>query len=187
MLNKILKTALCGFILLLSLLESYNILDSKKIENDNNENILFYYKEKDKEEYDLNKYIGVLNIPDINLIRGFYQPTSQENTLSKNILYLKESIPPDEKNSMLILAAHRGSSKVAFFNDLDKLSLGSIINLSYKDKNYTYILTYKYDEEKDGNLDIIRDKDKDSLILITCNKYKKKYQTIYVAYRKEVK
>ena len=86
---------------------------------------------------------------------------------------------------MIILAAHRGSSPVAFFNELEHLTIGDEIFLNYQNKQYTYILTEIYDELKDGYLNIYRNEKLDSVILITCNKYTKKYQTIYVSYRKE--
>lgn len=181
---KICKTVICLFIFITSCLDGYNTIDKIKISETNANNILFYYNEKEEDTLNPNEYIGILTIKDINLNRGFYPTTSEYNDLSKNILYLSESIPPDEKNSMLILAAHRGNSSVSFFNDLDKLKKGAVINLSYKKKDYTYILEYKYDELKDGRLNIYRDKNKDSLILITCNKKRQKYQTIYVAYRR---
>lgn len=187
MLNKIFKTIICAFVLILSCLEGYNILDTKKIKNENTENIISYYQEKEDitSTEDNYKYLGILNIPDIKLNRGFYPKNSPLNDLNKNIFYLKESIPIEEKNSMVILAAHRGNSSVSFFNDLDKLSIGNIINLNYKGTNYKYVLSFKYNELKDGILTIHRDKLKDSLILITCNKFDKKYQTIYVSYRRE--
>lgn len=183
--TKLFKTILCIFILTISCFEGYNTIDAKRIIEENKDNILFYYNKYDDEVVNEDEYIGILTIPDIKLNRGFYPINSKYNDLSKNILYLKESIPIEEKNSMIILAAHRGNSKVSFFNNLDKLSLGSIIKINYKNKEYTYTLEYKYDELKDGRLNVYRDDSKDSLILITCNKYRKKYQTIYVSYRKD--
>lgn len=167
---------------MVSILFSRNILKREEINNTNKENIVIYYQEENKTE---DQYIGILSIPKINLKRGFYSKESKLNTLNKNIYYLKESIPLEEKNSMIILAAHRGRSAIAFFNDLEKLTQGDEIYLDYQNNKYTYILTEIYDELKDGRLNIYRDDTKDSLILITCNKYKKKYQTIYVSYRKE--
>lgn len=182
MLNKMFSSAICIFVLLTSFFEAYNILDEKYINDNNTKRVLVYYQEKDKEEEveEINQYIGVLRIPKINLTRGFFPVSSPQNNLNKNIYFLKESKPIN----MIILAAHRGSSKVSFFNDLDKLSDGDEIFLDYKGKKYTYILNNRYDELKDGNLSIYRDETKDSLILITCNKFKNKYQTIYVAYKK---
>lgn len=170
--------------MLISILDGYNTIDAKKISKENIDNVLSYYKEKE-DYFSDDKYIGVLSIPDINLERGFYPIGSPHNDLSKNILFLKESILDSQDENTIILAAHRGNSKVSFFNDLDKLELGCLIKLNYKNKEYTYTLDYKYDELKDGHLNIYRDKNKPSLILITCNKKRRKYQTIYVAYRRE--
>lgn len=189
MLNKIVLTLLSAITLTFSLLYAYNTIEKINIKKTNREKVLNYYQESShkkvvdkKSEED---YLGILHIPSINLTRGFYKQTSSLNNVNKNIYYVKESIPLEYSSSMLILAAHRGNSKVSFFNDLDKLNLGSTIYLDYKGKRYTYILSNKYDELKDGYLNIIRKKNKDSLVLITCNKSKKKYQTIYVSYRKE--
>lgn len=189
MLNKIVLTLLSAITLTFSLLYAYNTIEKINVEKSNTEKVLNYYQESShkkvvdkKSEED---YLGILHIPSINLTRGFYKQTSSLNNVNKNIYYVKESIPLEYSSSMLILAAHRGNSKVSFFNDLDKLNLGSTIYLDYKGKRYTYILSNKYDELKDGHLNIIRKKNKDSLVLITCNKTKKKYQTIYVSYRKE--
>lgn len=189
MLNKIVLTLLSAITLTFSLLYAYNTVEKINIKKTNTEKVLNYYQESShkkvvdkKSEED---YLGILRIPSINLTRGFYKQTSSLNNVNKNIYYVKESIPLEYSSSMLILAAHRGNSKVSFFNDLDKLNLGSTIYLDYKGKRYTYILSNKYDELKDGYLNIIRKKNKDSLVLITCNKSKKKYQTIYVSYRKE--
>lgn len=168
-------------IFIVSILFARNILDKEEDNHKNQDNISLYYAGAEETE----RYIGILSIPKINLQRGFYSKYSSLNTLSKNIYYLKESIPPEEDGSMIILAAHRGSSPVAFFNELEHLTIGDEIFLNYQNKQYTYILTEIYDELKDGYLNIYRNEKLDSVILITCNKYKKKYQTIYVSYRKE--
>ena len=169
-----------------SFLEGCYTLDRKEIANENIHQIISYYQEEDNKIFsEEEKYLGLVEIPKINLKRGFYDKNSKLNTLSKNIYYLKESIPLEYNNSMIILAAHRGNSKISFFNDLDKLTIGDEIILSYKNKEYKYILSNKYDELKDGHLNIFRDATKDSLILITCNKNRLKYQTIYFSYRKE--
>lgn len=182
MLKRLLFSVIPISIFAVSLFLSMNILDKVKDNYHNQENISLYYQGTNETK---DQYIGILSIPKINLKRGFYSKQSSLNTLSKNIYYLKESIPLEEENSMIILAAHRGSSKVAFFNELEHLSIGDEIFLDYQNKKYTYILTEIYDELKDGHLNIYRDETLDSLVLITCNKNKKKYQTIYVSYRKE--
>ena len=185
MLNRIFLTFISLFIVLTSFYLGYNVIDKKEKMNENVQKILAYYQEDNDSFTDEEKYIGILEIPSINLKRGFYDKTSKLNVLNKNIYYLNESISLENKNSMIILAAHRGNSSVSFFNDLDKLLIGNEIILNFKNKEYKYVFTNKYNELKDGRLNIYRDEEKDSLILITCNKRRSKYQTIYVSYRKE--
>ena len=124
MLNKIVLTLLSAITLTFSLLYAYNTVEKITVEKTNTEKVLNYYQESShkkvvdkKSEED---YLGILHIPSINLTRGFYKQTSSLNNVNKNIYYVKESIPLEYSSSMLILAAHRGNSKVSFFNDLDK-------------------------------------------------------------------
>lgn len=146
MLNKIVLTLLSAITLTFSLLYAYNTIEKINVEKSNTEKVLNYYQESThkkvvdkKSEED---YLGILHIPSINLTRGFYKQTSSLNNVNKNIYYVKESIPLEYSSSMLILAAHRGNSKVSFFNDLDKLNLGSTIYLDYKGKRYTLSLIH---------------------------------------------
>lgn len=177
MTKKVIYSILIVILLTFSIKYGIDIIDNKELDSNNKENIAIYYSKKDNSD----TYIGILNIPKIGLKRGFYQPNSKLNILSKNIMYLQEST-----ENTIILAAHRGNSQVAFFEDLDKLVIGDILYLDYQNNKYKYILTEVYDELRDGKLNIYRNDSKDSLILITCNKVKKKYQTIYVSYREEV-
>ena len=69
-------------------------------------------------------YLGVLEIPVINLKNGFFDKESSLNTISKNIEILEESDMPDDENGNVILAAHSGTGRYAFFKNLcDKLSI----------------------------------------------------------------
>ena len=69
-------------------------------------------------------YIGVLEIPKINLKKGIVDKTSASNNVNKNIYTLKETTLPDEQiNSHIILAGHSGNSYISFFKNLKKLSL----------------------------------------------------------------
>ena len=63
------------------------------------------------------KYIGVLEIPSIDLKQGLVDPYSKNNTVSKNIEIIKPYHMPDEYGKIMILASHSGSSKVAFFDN----------------------------------------------------------------------
>ena len=125
-------------------------------------------------------YIGYLDIPKINLKRGFVSLNSKYNSISYNIMLIQGSSMPDVKNGNLILAAHRGNSSVSFFDKLYKLNLGDEANVTYNDKVYTYKLVNTYLEAKDGTIAIYRDENKTTLTLITCTRGDKKTQTVFI-------
>lgn len=125
-------------------------------------------------------YIGYLDIPKINLKRGFVSLNSKYNSISYNVMLIKGSSMPDVKNGNLILVAHRGNSSVSFFDKLYKLNLGDEANVTYNDKIYTYKLVNTYLEAKDGTIAIYRDENKTTLTLITCTRGDKKTQTVFI-------
>ena len=125
-------------------------------------------------------YIGYLDIPKINLKRGFVSLNSKYNSISYNVMLINGSSMPDVKNGNLILAAHRGNSSVSFFDKLYKLNLGDEANVTYNDKIYTYKLVNTYLEAKDGTIAIYRDENKTTLTLITCTRGDKKTQTVFI-------
>lgn len=142
-----------------------------KINNDNN--IMLYLK---KEQTDI---LGFIEINKIKLKRSIYNIDSKNNNLKNNIKTIMNS------DNLLILASHSGNYRNAYFNDLNKLNINDEIIVNINNKETKYILNNKYDDIKDGNLDIYFNKNKNTLILITCNKKNKKYQTIYVSYKEE--
>lgn len=125
-------------------------------------------------------YIGYLEIPKINLKRGFVSLNSKYNSISYNVMLIKGSSMPDVKKGNLILAAHRGNSSVSFFDKLYKLNIGDEANVTYNDKIYTYKLVNTYLEAKDGTIAIYRDENKNTLTLITCTRGDKKTQTVFI-------
>lgn len=126
------------------------------------------------------KYIAILKIPKIKLEKGLFNKDSPYNNVNKNIEILKESTYPDQEKGNFILAGHSGSSKVAYFNDLDKLVIGDVIYIIYKNKEYKYVVNNIYDIEKTGKAEIIRDMSKACLTLITCRRNTNK-QIVIVA------
>ena len=128
-----------------------------------------------------NDYIGYLNIPKINLTKGFLDNRSSENDVEKNILVVEGSNYPDVDKGNFILAGHSGTGWKAFFNDLYKLSAGDTAKITYKDKTYTYQITNIYKQPKTGKLAIYRNYDKTTLTLITCTNNDSTTQTIYIA------
>ena len=59
--------------------------------------------------------IGYLKINKINLKEKLYNINSKENNIEKNITILKGSILPDKDNSIIFIAAHSGTGKIAYF------------------------------------------------------------------------
>lgn len=193
------ETAFIGAIITLigGFFISYNYIESQKImaydymanafydgdqvtvaENENNQT------EEKKEGLSgeiTNDYIGYLNIPKINLTKGFLDNRSSENDVEKNILVVEGSNYPDVDKGNFILAGHSGTGWKAFFNELYKLSAGDTAKITYKDKTYTYQITNIYKQPKTGKLAIYRNYDKTTLTLITCTNNDSTTQTIYIA------
>lgn len=130
--------------------------------------------------YDVEQYVGYLNIPKINLNKGFYPKDSPYNDVEKNLLVVKESHYPNEALGNLIIAAHSGTGWKAFFNDLYKLSIGDIAVVDFQGKKYTYKFVNIYKADKTGTISIYRNKNKTSLTLVTCTNNDSTTQTIYI-------
>lgn len=121
--------------------------------------------------------IGKIIIKKINLEKNLYEINSPQNTVEKNVTILKESTPPIEKESIMILAAHSGTGDIAYFNSLDKLELDDLITLIYKNKKYTYAVKNIWEEPKTGYINFNKEKDK-QLILTTCSPTNRKKQLV---------
>ena len=154
--------------------------DENKNENENNNN-------KVNKVINYN-YIAYLNIPKINLKQGLVSINSKYNKVSKNVQIIESSNMPDVVNGNLILAGHSGYGYLAFFKNLYKLKIGDEANILYKEYNYIYKIVNIYTVPKTGQISINRNKDVNTLTLITCTKDDDKSQTVYIAEldRKEV-
>lgn len=120
------------------------------------------------------KYIASIKIPKINLEKGLVSKENKNNNVKKNIQILKDSDSPEKENGNVILAAHSGTSKVAFFRDLYKLTTEDDVIITYNKKIYKYKVTNIYDIDKTGKAQIIRNHGKNTLTLITCRQKTKK-------------
>ena len=122
-------------------------------------------------------YEMVIEIPKIGLKKGILPKENKDNNIDKNVTILEESNYPNELGNIYI-AAHSGSGKHSYFNDLTKLK--------EKDKTYLYHenIKYIYEVKEIKNISKINNssiltKNKNNLILITCNqKDKSKYLVI---------
>jgi len=127
-------------------------------------------------------YIGYLEIPKINLKKGFLDVNDKDNDVEKNIYVAPNSSYPDVSKGNLIIAAHSGTGWKAFFNDLYKLEKGDSLYITYKSKKYIYKIDNIYKQNKSGKISIYRDYEKTTLTLVTCTNNDSKTQTVYIAY-----
>lgn len=126
------------------------------------------------------QYLGVLEIPKINLKRGFLDMNSKYNVVYRNITVVESSSYPDRTNGNFILAAHSGNCYVCFFDKLWKLKNNDQAYVYYKNVKYTYSIKNIYDVKKDGTVRISRDTGKNTLTLITCTHNSETKQTVYI-------
>lgn len=143
-------------------------------------------EEVEEAAYNYEEYLGVIDIPKINLYKGFYSKTSSLNNVKFNLFVVSVSSYPDTERGNLVIAGHSGNYNNSYFRDLYLLNVNDEIIVHYKNKNYKYEIAKIYNENKDGSVRIIRDNTKTTLTLITCTKDDKEHQTIYIAYLKEV-
>ena len=143
-------------------------LDDDSVLEDPDNNIPYYY-------------IGTLEIPKINLKKGFLDINSKDNYVDKNIQVIKTSNYPDIENGNFIIAGHSGNSHVGFFNKLYKLVVDDVAYVYYNNIKYTYKIVNIYTQPKTGVIGIYRNLNKTTLTLITCTNNDKTTQTIYIA------
>ena len=136
-------------------------------------------KQEEKKTPNYN-YIGVLEIPKINIKRGFLNIKDKGNNVNKNLQVIKGSDMPNVKNGNLIIAAHSGNSYISYFKNLHKLSNDDVAYVYFNNIKYTYKVAGKYDAEKNGKVTIHRDNKKNTLTLITCSQTDKTKQIVYI-------
>ena len=127
-------------------------------------------------------YIAILEIPIIDLKRGLVDYNSRYNNVKYNIQIIEHSQMPNVENSNLILAGHNGTSGVSFFRNLYKLKEDSLIYIYYDGIKYIYKLNNSYDTSKDGKVEIVRNRYKNTITLITCKRGTKDNQTVFIGY-----
>lgn len=114
------------------------------------------------------EYVAVIKIPKIGVEKGLCKKGSSCNNVNKNIQILNEATYPDVANGNFILAGHSGNGRTAYFKNVDKLKLDDEISVIYGGFEYKYKIVNIYDIEKTGSANIIRNKDKTTLTLVTC-------------------
>ena len=124
-----------------------------KITNITNKEINQVITNKDKESITkIEKNIGFLKIDKINLSNKIYDINSKHNNIEENVTILKTSENLKDKNSLVVLAAHSGEGRIAYFNKLIELSEGDEIEFKYYDETYIYVVDNIYEQEKNEEI-----------------------------------
>lgn len=131
-----------------------------------------------------NDVIGKLIIRKLNINNDLFKINSTNNNVNKNITILQKSIEPTNENSIMFIAAHSGTGKLAFFKNLNKLEENDEIILIYKNIKYIYIVKNIFEEEKNGYINITKELKK-QLILTTCSQTNNDKQLIVNSIIKE--
>lgn len=152
--------------------ENDNESDNEQIQNNNDD---------DETSYTYEEYLGIIDIPKINLYKGFYNKNSALNNVKFNLYVLPESSYPDIDKGNLIIAGHSGNYNNSYFANLYHLVIDDTIVIHYNDLKYIYQIVNIYYEKKTGSVRIFRNKEKTTLTLITCTKDDSEHQTIYIA------
>ncbi len=153
---------------------SVDYIEQNEINNSDNTQI------EDNNVKSNSNYIAFLEIDKINLRQGLLPKENYYNYVDYHVQILDISDYPDVINGNFILAGHSGTSSVAFFKNLYKLELGDEAKIYYDGKLYKYSIVNIYKEDKDGSINVYRDRNKTTLTLITCSKDDKLHQTIYI-------
>lgn len=119
------------------------------------------------------EYLGILKIPKINLVQGFYNINSKNNTINKSVTILKESILPNTNGSIVYLVAHSGTGYLAFFKNLNQLALDDNLFLDIDNNSYQYIISDIYEIDKNGKIIVNHNIHENYLVLSTCSKNNK--------------
>ena len=130
-------------------------------------------------------FLMELEIPKVNLRRGIYSKDSKWNSIEYNVTILEESNFPDDEYGNVILAAHNGPADIAYFNQLHQLEVGDMAYVYYNGIKYGYEVSDIYDVAKDGTVEISRNKNLNTLTLITCKKNTSDRQLVIILYLTE--
>ncbi len=128
--------------------------------------------------------IATLTIPSLNINKNIYKISSSENNVDKNVTILTGSSLPDKNNSIVFLAAHSGSGKNAYFDNLKTININDKVYFKYNNKTYIYKVIKINEIEKNGYISGTRYNNKE-LVLTTCSENPKKQLVVNCVIEKE--
>lgn len=95
-----------------------------------------------------------------------YKISSKDSKI-REIVMFEECGRPNITNSNTVIGAHSGNSTYAYFNELSLLEYGDIIAITYEYKIYNYMVI-EVKEVYDSEIEILENKNKSILTLLTC-------------------
>lgn len=144
-------------------IESTSVVEVEKQE----ELIVEEVKEEKQDSTFWVDYKAVLEIPKINLKKGMVESTKNFSSINYAISIDKSSNYPNEEGNF-ILYAHSGNSKIAYFRNLNKLNVNDEVFVYYEGVKYSYQIINKYEIEKTGKMEVIRDSKRKLITMVTC-------------------
>lgn len=125
--------------------------------------------------------LGVIRIDKIDVVLPIFDNTSKKNLLL-GVGVVKTTDPPStEKNTITVLAGHRGSGKgLDFFLHINKLEPGDEIKITTRKQVLYYKVMGDEVVEPDDWSHFIREEDKTKLYLMSCHPYPKNNKRLLV-------
>lgn len=125
--------------------------------------------------------LGVIRIDKIDVVLPIFDNTSKKNLLL-GVGVVKTTDPPStEKNTITVLAGHRGSGKgLDFFLHINKLEPGDEIKITTRKQVLYYKVMGDEVVEPDDWSRFIREGDKTKLYLMSCHPYPKNNKRLLV-------
>lgn len=117
--------------------------------------------------YAYNEKLNSYNIKIDKINLNMEYKISSKNNKIREIVMFEECGRPNITNSNTVIGAHSGSASYAYFNKINLLEDGDIINITYEDKIYNYMVI-EVKEVDDNQIEILENKDRSILTLLTC-------------------
>lgn len=128
-------------------------------------------------------YKKMISIPKINLKLYVTKAKNDFSNLSNNLVYYKHF----NLDNKIIIFGHSGLGKGTYFNRLDELEKGDLLELYYENKIYFYDINNVYIVDK-KRVDILNDEaNSKKILLVTCDKINKDNRLVVELLQKRAK
>lgn len=118
-----------------------------------------------EEHYEEGALLGVLSIPCLDVQVALCEGTDLE-TLKYAVGHFKNTAFPGEKGNCAI-AGHRSYTHGEYFNRLDELEVGDLVQIEVQDRIYEYKITESFIVEPEA-LEVLNSSQDAELTLVTC-------------------